>query len=181
MEIEQWPIGNLKRYGRNPRKITDAAIDKVAASIKAFGVRQPVVVDAKGVIIAGHTRYAAFQKLGMTTVPVHVAADLSPENVKAYRLADNRVAQESSWADDLLAEEMTELYEADFNLPDTGFDPGEIAFMFGIDLEPEQEQDAAADSDGKHKLTLEFDTRDEQQAMLTEMQGRGVKCKAQEN
>lgn len=179
MEIEQWPIGKLKPYGKNPRKIPPAAVDKVANSIKTFGFRQAIVVDANGVIVAGHTRWQSAKKLGLKTVPVHVAADLTEQQAKAYRLADNRVAQESGWMEDMLTAEMTDLYEADFELPLIGFDPGEIAFMFGIDLEPEQDATLDAESDGKHKLTLEFNTRDEQQAMLAEMQGRGVTCKAQ--
>lgn len=177
MEIEQWPIGKLKPYGKNPRIISNAAIDKVASSIKTFGFRQAIVVDAKGIIVVGHTRLAAAKKLGMATVPVHVAADLTEQQAKAYRLADNRVAQESSWMDDTLTAEMTDLFEEDFDLTTTGFNPDEIAFMFGIDLEPEAEA-AAADSAGKYKLILEFDTQDEQQATLKEMQERGVKCKA---
>jgi ParB-like chromosome segregation protein Spo0J len=177
MEIEQWPIGKLKRYEKNPRKIPQAAIDKVAASIKAFGFRQPVVVDANGVIVAGHTRWQSAKKLGLKTVPVHVAADLTEQQAKAYRLADNRVAQESAWMEDILTAEMTDLFEEDYDLTQTGFNPDEIAFMFGIDLEPEAEA-ATADSVGKYKLTLEFDTQDEQQAVLKEMQERGVKCKA---
>ena len=178
MEIEQWPIGKLKRYDKNPRKISQAAIDKVAASIKAFNFRQPIVVDGKGVIIAGHTRYEASKKLGLKTVPVHVAADMTEQQAKAYRLADNRVAQESAWADDMLIAEMTDLFEEDFDLTTTGFNPEEIAFMFGIDLEPEAEAAATAENAGKYKLTLEFDTQDEQQTVLKEMQDRGVKCKA---
>jgi ParB-like chromosome segregation protein Spo0J len=178
MEIEQWPIGNLKPYSKNPRKISQQAIDKVAASIKAFGFRQAIVVDAKGVIVVGHTRWQAAKKLGLKTVPVHVAADLTEQQAKAYRLADNRVAQESSWMDDMLTAEMTDLFEEDFDLTATGFNPDEIAFMFGIELEPEADTAAAADGAVKYKLTLEFDTQEEQQTTLREMQERGVKCKA---
>lgn len=177
MQVEDWPIGKVKRYDKNPRNISHVAIDKVAKSIEAFGFRQAIVVDEQGVILAGHTRYAASKKLGLKTVPVHVAIGLAPEQARAYRLADNRVADETSFAQDVLAEEMIALYEADFNLPDTGFNPDEIAFMFGIDLE-QPEEPTAAENACKFKLSLEFDTEREQQAVLAEMQGRGITCKA---
>lgn len=177
MQVEDWPIGKVKRYDKNPRNISHVAIDKVAKSIEVFGYRQPIVVDEQGVILAGHTRWAASKKLGLKIVPVHVASGLTPEQARAYRLADNRVAQETSFDSDMLTEEMTALFEADFNLPDTGFNPDEIAFMFGIDLE-QPEETAAAENAGKYKLSLEFDTQAEQQAVLAEMQGRGIMCKA---
>ena len=103
MQVEQWPIDKPIRYARNARKIPQSAIDKVAASIKEFGWRQPIVVDAQAVIIAGHTRLLAAQKLGLAEVPVHVAHALTPAQVKAYRLLDNRSNQESQWDFELLA------------------------------------------------------------------------------
>ena len=80
MKVEQWKIGDVKPYSSNPR-INDAAVDAVAASIQEFGFRQPIVVDEAGVIIAGHTRYKAALKLGLETVPVHVAKGLTPAQV----------------------------------------------------------------------------------------------------
>ena len=88
MLIELWPIDRPIEYSRNARMITQAAVDKVAASIKEFGFRQPVVVDKDGVIIVGHVRSRAARKLGMTHVPVHVAANLTPAQVRAYRLME---------------------------------------------------------------------------------------------
>ena len=88
MQIELRPIDQVKPYPGNPRQ-NDEAVDAVAASLKEFGFRQPIVVDADGVIIVGHTRYKAAQKLGLKQVPVHVATDLTPAQVKAYRIADN--------------------------------------------------------------------------------------------
>ena len=89
VKVEQWKIGDVKPYEHNPR-INDHAVDAVARSIQEFGFRQPIVVDEDGVIIVGHTRFKAAQKLGLETVPVHVAKGLTPAQVKAYRLADNR-------------------------------------------------------------------------------------------
>lgn len=126
MKIESWPASRPIAYARNPRKIPQKAVDKVAASIQEFGFRQPIVVDKDGVIVVGHTRLQAAQKLGMAKVPVHVAAELTPAQAKAYRLADNRDGQESTWDDDLLGLELGELGDLDFDLSLTGFDPAEI-------------------------------------------------------
>src|SRR5580765_4022142 len=108
MKIELWKLSDIKPYPGNPR-INDDAVAAVAASIREFGFRQPIVVDADGVIICGHTRYKAAQKLGLEKVPVHVAKDLSPEKIKAYRIADNKTSELSDWNYDLLPIELGEL------------------------------------------------------------------------
>jgi ParB-like chromosome segregation protein Spo0J len=97
MLIESWPIDRPIEYVRNARKITQAAVDKVAASLQEFGWRQPIVVDKEDVIIVGHVRLRAAKQLQMTHVPVHVAANLTPAQVKAYRLMDNRSHEEVEW------------------------------------------------------------------------------------
>jgi hypothetical protein len=96
-------------------------VDKVARSIEAFGFRQPIVVDREGIVVAGHTRLLAARKLKLKTVPVHVAADLTPEQARAYRLADNRVAEFSAWDIQTLALEIEGLKEADFKIEPLGF------------------------------------------------------------
>ena len=123
--VEQWPTAKPKPYPRNPRH-NEAAVAKVAASIRAFGFRQPLVVDEQGVIIAGHTRLLAARQLGLPTVPVHVARGLTPAQVRAYRLADNRTAQESSWDNDALVEELLALKAEDYDLGLTAFNPDEL-------------------------------------------------------
>jgi hypothetical protein len=137
MEIESWPIDRPIPYARNPRKIPQSAIDKVAASIQAFGWRQPIVVDTAGVIVVGHSRLLAARKLGLLEVPVHVAADLSDAQTRAYRIADNRSNEEASWDEKLLVLELRELGDLGAEL--TAFDPGELK-RFG--LAPEAPQDA---------------------------------------
>src|SRR2546427_251081 len=97
MDIENWLTSKPTAFARNARKLSPHAVDKVAASIQEYGFRQPIVVDKAGVIICGHTRLLAAQKLGIETVPVHVAANLTPAQVRAYRLMDNRSHQESEW------------------------------------------------------------------------------------
>lgn len=123
--IEMWPIEKPVPYEGNPRKLTEKAISKVAASIREFGFRSPIIVDTQGIIIAGHTRLQAAKSLKMRKVPVLVA-DMSPEKAKAYRLADNRVAQETTWDNDLLVAELGLLEGIGFDLDLTGFDVGEL-------------------------------------------------------
>jgi len=126
LQIEWWPIDKVRPYEHNPRKIPQRAIDKVASSIKEFGWRQPIVVDQAGVIVAGTVRYLASRKLDLEKVPVHLATGLTPEQVRAYRLMDNRSNAETDWDLDLLKLEITELDALDFNLKFTGFEPREI-------------------------------------------------------
>lgn len=133
MRIKERKIDEIRPYDGNPR-INDAAVDAVAASIREFGFRQPIVVDKEGVIVCGHTRYKAALKLGLKTVPVHVAEDLSPEQIKAYRLADNRSAENAAWDYGLLPIELDELRSAGFDLKLIGFDSVEIPAGPGQDL-----------------------------------------------
>ena len=91
MDVSLVELASINPYERNPR-LNDAAADAVARSLQEFGFRQPIVVDAEGVIACGHTRWKAAAKLGLVRVPVHVARDLSPEQLRAYRIADNQTA-----------------------------------------------------------------------------------------
>jgi len=142
--LEWRAIERVIPYARNPRLITDSAIGKVAASIKEFGFKQPIVVDQEGVIVVGHTRLAAAQRLGLERVPVLVADDLSPAQVKAYRLADNRTGQEATWDMELLDIELEDLAGLDVDLSLTGFDGPEIEGMkFDPPEFPEYGEDAA--------------------------------------
>jgi site-specific DNA-methyltransferase (adenine-specific) len=130
LKIEMWPVGKCKPYDKNPRK-NDDAVSAVAASIKEFGFRQPIVVDTAGVIIAGHTRWKAAQKLGLTEVPAHVAKDMTPEKVRAYRIADNKVSELATWDDDLLKVELLELKDSGIDFADLGFSADELLGMLG--------------------------------------------------
>ena len=130
MKIETWPVDKPKPYDKNPRIIPDSAVDKVAMSLREYGWNQPIVVDKDGIIIAGHTRLRAAKKLGLAKVPVYVA-DLPEEKARAYRLADNRTNQEAEWDDAVLLGELGLLRDIGFDLELTGFDPDELADMFG--------------------------------------------------
>jgi len=126
MEVEHRSIEDVQPYENNPR-VNDEAVDAVAASLREFGFRQPIVVDEDGVIIAGHTRFKAAQKLGLAKVPVHVARGLTPEQVKAYRLADNATRDLSSWNYEMLPIELGALSDAGYDLGLIGFSEDELA------------------------------------------------------
>jgi DNA modification methylase len=133
MKIELRPISEIKPYPNNPR-INDDAVDTVAGSIKEFGFRQPIVVDTDGVIICGHTRFKAAQKLGLEIVPVHVATDLTADQIKAYRIADNKSSELADWNFDLLPIELGELQTAGFDLSLLGFDSDELLKLMSGDV-----------------------------------------------
>jgi hypothetical protein len=126
LAIEIWPVSKPQPYGKNPRKPSDRAVAKVAASLKEFGWRQPIVVDKDGVIVAGHKRREVAISLGLTEVPVHVAKDLTEAQAKAYRLMDNRSQDDSEWDEELLASEIFDLSAMDLDLKLTGFEQREI-------------------------------------------------------
>jgi len=131
--VEIRRIDSIRPYENNPRQ-NDQAVDAVAASLREFGWKQPIVVDADGVIICGHTRYKAAQKLGLDKVPVHVATDLSPEQVRAYRIADNKTADLADWDFEILPIEIAALQDAGFNLDVLAFDDKELAQLLAGDL-----------------------------------------------
>lgn len=123
MEIIIKGIDEIRPYENNPR-VNDGAVGAVAESIREFGFQQPIVVDRDGVIIASHTRYKAAQKLGLTEVPVVVAGNLTDEQVRAYRLADNKTGELAEWDFSALEEELAGIGELDMSL--FGFEPKEM-------------------------------------------------------
>lgn len=139
MNVQQVKIEKVKPYDKNPRK-NKAAVDYVANSIKEFGFQQPIVVDKDMVVIAGHTRLKAAKKLKLKEVPVVIADNLTEEQVKAYRLADNKTAEKAEWDFDLLTDELLSLQELNFDMEQFGFD-----FDFGEDEEAVEDDNWEAD------------------------------------
>ena len=125
MQIINMKVSEIHPYEKNPR-FNEGAVDAVAASIKEFGFKNPIIVDKDNVIIAGHTRMLAAKKLGLEEVPVVVASDLTPEQVQAFRIADNKTGEIAEWNYDLLPLEIKELQEANFDLSLLGFDTEEL-------------------------------------------------------
>jgi ParB-like chromosome segregation protein Spo0J len=123
LRLEYIPVNELVPYDKNPRK-NDAAAEKVAELIKEYGFKKPILVDVKNnknEIIAGHTRLKAALLLGLEKVPVIFADDLSPEQVKAFRIADNKSGEWAEWDNELLIPELTDLRESGFDISLTGF------------------------------------------------------------
>jgi len=139
MDVIELPLGQIIPYARNPRQ-NEKAIATVAASIAEFGWRQPIVVDENMVILAGHTRLAAAQQLGLKSAPVHVAKGLSETQAQAFRIMDNRSAENADWMEDLLSLELSDLLDADYDLELTGFTDEELnSLLSGLDGENDGE------------------------------------------
>ena len=129
MKIEIADINTIKPYENNPRKLKDLAIEKVAMSLKEYGFRQPIVVDKDRIIVVGHTRFRASKKLGFKEVPITIADNLTTEQINAYRIADNRTAEESEWDSELLKMEIKDLEAKDFKLDLLGFNEDQLNDM----------------------------------------------------
>lgn len=142
MQIIEKKINDLTPYENNPRK-NDKSVDYVANSIQQFGFKVPIVIDSSGVIVAGHTRYKAAVKLKMETVPCIVADDLTEEQIKAFRLADNKVGESSQWDMDLLADELDGIFYldmSDFGFIDMDMPENDLALDLD-DNKPQQEKE----------------------------------------
>jgi ParB-like chromosome segregation protein Spo0J len=139
-QIENWPIERLVEYFRNPRK-NDKAVDRMCASIREFGLKIPVLARSDGEIVDGHLRLKAARKLGITEIPVILCDEWTPAQVKAFRLMVNRSVTWADWDEELLALELQEIQEGDFDLSLTGFDPGEIDGLLA--LEDDEKANAA--------------------------------------
>ena len=138
MNIQMMSPDNLIPYDRNPRQ-NEEAVSKVMGSLKEYGFRQPIVVDENLVIIVGHTRLKAAQRLAFKEVPVHMAEGLTDQQKKAYRIADNRIAEEADWDKDLLRLEIEELFEQEYDLESLGFNAHEIEALLYKDKINEKE------------------------------------------
>lgn len=155
----QWlNLDQVRPYVKNPRR-NDAAVDGVAASIDEFGWKQPLVIDSEGIIIAGHTRYKAAKKLGLKTVPCIIADDLTEEQAKAYRLADNKVSEKAEWDFDFLPDELAGIVEIDMSAFgfDFDFNSEENSEVFEDDYEIEEQEEARTQAGqiyqlGSHRL-----------------------------
>jgi ParB-like nuclease domain len=135
LEVQIWPIDRLVLYARNPRK-NDAVVDRMC-SIREFGFKIPVLARSDGEVVDGHLRLKAARKLGIDQIPVILCDEWTPAQVKAFRLLVNRSVTWASWDEELLALELQELSEADFDLDLTGFNPGEIDGLLAL---PDEER-----------------------------------------
>ena len=141
MKIESLPLDRLIPYARNSRTHSDAQVAQVAASIREFGFTNPVLIDAKDGIIAGHGRVMAARKLGLEKVPCIRLAHLSETQKRAYVIADNKLALNSGWDEEMLGLELADLREVDFDLDVVGFDESELANLLAETTEGETDPD----------------------------------------
>jgi DNA modification methylase len=132
MHVKMRNLADIRPYAENPRR-NGQAVEAVARSIAAFGFRQPIVVDETGVIIVGNTRYKAAVRLGLKRVPVHKATGLTPAQIKAYRIADNKTAELADWDQDRLVRELADLQQLDFDIDVLGFSSQELQALVDID------------------------------------------------
>lgn len=177
-------ISQIHPYENNPRN-NEAAIEPVAQSIKRFGFRVPILIDGKGTIIAGHTRYEAAKRLGMDEVPCIRVDDLTDEQIRAYRIADNKVAEASSWNDDILRAEMDALKALDVDLTDTGFSEVELdgllrevenADFEEFFTEPVQQQPKAADAEQSAETQQSTQPESSQLAVPRQSGSKLIQC-----
>ena len=184
MIIQDIDVNSIKLYKNNPRN-NDKAVEAVAKSIKQFGFKVPLVVDENNEIVCGHTRLKAAKQLKIQTVPCLIADDLTDEQIKAFRIADNKTAEFAEWNDELLAKELEDLKLADFDLSLTAFDLSECEKLMdslkaGAESEGENEDDnfdpelpedpVTQKGDlwilGKHRLFCGDSTKDDDVAVL---------------
>lgn len=168
MDIVEKGIKDIKPYEKNPRK-NDSAVEAVANSIEQFGFKVPVVIDKDNVIVCGHTRYKAAKKLGLDTVPCVVADDLTEEQIKAYRLADNKVSELAEWDIDLLGDELDGIFDIDMG--DFGFDMTE-------EQETQTERDDLSDKVGEtYEVIIECNNEEQQEQIYNKLIGDGYSCR----
>ena len=165
MQIINKPIKELIPYEKNPRK-NDEAVKYVANSIKAFGFKQPIIIDKDNVIVCGHTRLLAAKQLGLKEVPCIMADDLSEEQIKAYRLADNKTAEFAEWDVELLNTELLDL-EANFDMSD-----------FGFEIEPPNENKERNEANYDENISVLVKCEDEAQAqtLFDRLTAEGYSC-----
>ena len=149
-KIEQWPTDKLVPYARNARTHSDAQVAQIAASIAEFGFTNPILAGSDGVIVAGHGRLAAAQKLGIATVPVVVLDHLTPTQRRALVIADNRIAENAGWDEAMLQVELADLQGDDFDLSLTGFDADALADLLAGEettSDGQTDEDSVPDAD----------------------------------
>lgn len=180
-QLEEWKVSDLIEYARNPRK-NDHAVDKVAAAIREFGFRVPILAKSDKTVVDGHLRLKAAKKLGIETVPVMLCDDMTDAQIKAFRISVNRVAEFAEWDNDLLALELGELGDAGFDLELTGFTDEEIKALMPVEVtegltDPDaapavQENPVTVPGDvwimGKHRLMCGDSTSTDHLAQLTQ-------------
>ena len=176
MEIKNVNINELKEYANNPRN-NDGAVEAVAESIKQFGFKVPIIIDSDGVIVAGHTRKKAAERIGLLCVPCIVADDLTSDQIKAFRLADNKTGELAEWDFAVLEKEIAELTAFDVDMTAFGFD--ESIFDEYIEAAPKEtkRKDLSDDVHAVFEVIVECESETEQEAVYNRLKGEGLTCR----
>lgn len=162
------PISEVRPYEKNPRK-NEKAVKYVKESIRQFGFKVPIVIDSNRVIVCGHTRLLAAKSLGMTEVPCIMADDLTDDQVKAFRLADNKVGEFAEWDMDLLGDELDAIADAsDIDMSDFGF---------GDNLEMGDDEEKSVNLSETFQIIVDCENEIEQQEIFEKLSGEGYKCR----
>lgn len=182
---QQWPADKVERrkitdlipYARNSRTHSDAQVAQIAASIKEWGFTNPILVDDSGQIIAGHGRVLAARKLGMSELPVMVVREWTEAQKRAYVIADNKLALNAGWDDEMLALEFSELGNLGFDLELTGFEMNDIANLLDKQEEiPNLEEQQYSEV---FNVIVVCQNEEEQEKVFNKLDAEGYKCRAQ--
>jgi len=185
MSKKQWPADSVIRrkissiipYARNSRTHSDEQIAQIAASINEWGFTTPILIDESGEVIAGHGRLLAAQRLGLEEVPTMTAAGWSDAQKKAYVIADNKLALNAGWDDEILKIEMQELGDLNFDLTLTGFGIDEMAFLFDEVVEQEKPLPEEQDLQPAFEVAVECSNEAEQETVFNLLSERGHSCR----
>jgi len=176
--VEQWDIDRLLPFPRNSRTHSDAQIAQIAAAIKEWGWTTPVLINPDGMIIAGHGRVLAGRKLGLTTCPVMIARDWTPAQVRAYVIADNKLAMNAGWDLEMLGVELDDLRDAKFQVALLGFEAQELNDLIGTPRMPPP-PNTNAQLGGGFKFSVIIEAKDEahQAELIERFEQEGMQCR----
>jgi ParB-like chromosome segregation protein Spo0J len=177
LKITYKPVADLIPYARNSRTHSDAQVAQIAASIREFGWTNPVLLDGDNGIIAGHGRVMAAQKLGETQVPTIELGHLNPNQKRAYIIADNKLALNAGWDEQMLALEIQDLKDVGYDLELLGFDLNELQ-LIDDDEEPQDTEGLPTDFTDSYEIIVECVGEFEQRKLLEDLTERGFKCKS---
>lgn len=166
IEIISKAVSELIPYEKNPRKISDEAVNAVAESIQEFGFKNPILIDKNNVIIAGHTRRLASLKLGLERVPCVVCDDLTPQQIKALRLADNKTNELADWDIGELDLELADLLDMDME-----------RFGFDINSENEQKETKSINLNETYQIIIDCESEEELEEKYEKIRGLGIECR----
>lgn len=172
MRVDDVSLEEIRLYEKNPRN-NDDAVDAVAESIRQYGFKVPIVLDSDGVIVAGHTRYKAAVQLGMDKVPCVVADDLTPEQARAFRIADNKTSDLSTWDNKMLLEELQDISEDGLF---TGFEESQLFFNVGTYPLDEKDNDVLEYNEAGVRYIVRVDTMDKEKAEAIASYAEGLGC-----